>query len=122
MSLANDTTHTPPPTDVSVSLRRLVLIRWIAVLGQAVTVLVVHLGFDFKLPLTSTLILIAASAVLNILASRRRLPSARLGDREAAAYLAYDTLQLGILLFLTGGPGCARLITSRSLEVVADAH
>jgi two-component system sensor histidine kinase RegB len=95
--------HTPPPTDVSVSLRRLVLIRWIAVLGQAVTVLVVHFDFGFKLPLTSTLVVIAASAVLNILASRRRLPTARLGDREAAAYLAYDTLQLGILLFLTGG-------------------
>jgi two-component system sensor histidine kinase RegB len=103
MSLANDTTHTTPPTDVSVSLRRLVLIRWIAVLGQAATVLVVHSGFGFKLPLSSTLVVIAASAVLNILASRRRLPSARLGDREAAAYLAYDTLQLGILLFLTGG-------------------
>jgi two-component system sensor histidine kinase RegB len=103
MSLANDTMHTTTPTDVSVSLRRLVLIRWIAVLGQAATVLVVHFGFGFKLPLTSTLMVIAASAVLNILASRRRLPSARLGDREAAAYLAYDTLQLGILLFLTGG-------------------
>jgi two-component system sensor histidine kinase RegB len=63
----------------------------------------VHFGFDFKLPLTSTFVVIAASAVLNILASRRRLPTARLGDREAAAYLAYDTLQLGILLFLTGG-------------------
>ena len=103
MSPSSDTMHTPPPTDVSVSLRRLVLIRWIAVLGQAVTVLVVHFDLGFKLPLTSTLVVIAASAVLNILASRRRLPSARLGDREAAAYLAYDTLQLGILLFLTGG-------------------
>ena len=28
---------------------------------------------------------------------------ARLGDREAALYLAYDMLQLGMLLFLTGG-------------------
>jgi two-component system sensor histidine kinase RegB len=103
MSLSSDTLHTPPPTDVSVSLRRLVLIRWIAVLGQAVTVLVVHFDLGFTLPLTSTLVVIAASAVLNILASRRRLPTVRLGDREAAAYLAYDTLQLGILLFLTGG-------------------
>ena len=60
MSLSNDTMHTPPPSDVSVSLRRLVLIRWIAVLGQAVTVLVVHFGFDFKLPLTSTFVVIAA--------------------------------------------------------------
>jgi two-component system sensor histidine kinase RegB len=103
MSIASEATQTPPPNDVSVSLRKLVLIRWVAVLGQAVTVLVVHFGFGFKLPLTSALVVIAASAVLNILASRRRSAGARLGDREAAAYLAYDTLQLGILLFLTGG-------------------
>lgn len=105
MSLTNDNTQTPPPTDVPVSLRKLVLIRWVAVLGQAATVLVVYYGFGFRLPLTSTFIVIAASAVLNILASRRRQSpgGARLGDREAAAYLAYDTLQLGILLFLTGG-------------------
>src|ERR1700722_840539 len=103
MSIASESTQTPPPNDVSVSLRKLVLIRWVAVLGQAVTVLVVHFGLGFKLPLTSALVVIAASAVLNILASRRRSAGARLGDREAAAYLAYDTLQLGILLFLTGG-------------------
>jgi two-component system, sensor histidine kinase RegB len=103
MSLTNDTPQTSPQTDVSVSLRKLVLIRWVAVVGQLATVLVVHFGFAFKLPLTSALIVIAASAVLNILASRRRPAGARLGDREAAAYLAYDTLQLGILLFLTGG-------------------
>jgi two-component system sensor histidine kinase RegB len=103
MSLGGDTQQGPPLTDVSVSLRKLVLIRWIAVLGQLVTVLVVHYGFDFKLILSSTLVVIAASVGLNILASRRKLSGARLGDREAAAYLAYDTLQLGILLFLTGG-------------------
>jgi two-component system sensor histidine kinase RegB len=28
---------------------------------------------------------------------------ARLGEIEAAAYLAYDIIQLGVLLFLTGG-------------------
>src|ERR1700742_4591904 len=103
MSLSADTTQTPPPTDVSVSLRKLVLIRWVAVLGQLVTVLVVHYGFGFKLMLTSTLVVIAGSVGLNILAFLRRLSGARLGDREASAYLAYDTLQLGILLFLTGG-------------------
>ncbi|HLI21113.1 MAG TPA: ActS/PrrB/RegB family redox-sensitive histidine kinase, partial [Stellaceae bacterium] len=103
MSLANDTQQAPPPTDVSVSLRKLVLIRWVAVAGQLATVIVVHYGLGFELPLGSTLIVIAASVVLNLLASRHRPAGARLGDREAAAYLAYDTLQLGILLFLTGG-------------------
>lgn len=105
MSLANDTPQTPPPNDVSVSLRKLVLIRWVAVAGQLATVIVVHYGFGFALPLASTLIVIGASVALNIVAARHRPSGMRLRDREAAAYLAYDTLQLGILLFLTGGLG-----------------
>ncbi|HVA13061.1 MAG TPA: ActS/PrrB/RegB family redox-sensitive histidine kinase [Stellaceae bacterium] len=103
MSLMTDTPQNPLPTDVSVSLRKLILIRWVAVLGQAVTVLVVHFGFGFELPLTSAFVVIGASVALNLMASRKRSGGARLGDREAAAYLAYDTLQLGSLLFLTGG-------------------
>ncbi|HXP30667.1 MAG TPA: ActS/PrrB/RegB family redox-sensitive histidine kinase [Stellaceae bacterium] len=89
-------------TEVSVSLRMLVLIRWVAVIGQAATILVVHAGFGFKLPLAAALVVVATSAALNVgaMLSRR---AARLGDREAAVYLAYDTLQLGVLLFLTGG-------------------
>jgi len=92
-----------PRTDVSVSLRKLVLIRWIAVIGQAATLLVVHYGLGFALPIKSALAVVAASAVLNAVASLPRSVGARLGDREAAFYLAYDTLQLGVLLYLTGG-------------------
>jgi two-component system sensor histidine kinase RegB len=90
-------------TDVSVSLRMLVLIRWVAVLGQAGTILFVHYVLGFVLPLESALAVVATSALLNIAASWPRRASARLGDREAAFYLAYDILQLGMLLFLTGG-------------------
>jgi two-component system sensor histidine kinase RegB len=92
-----------PGTDVSVSLRKLVLIRWVAVIGQAVTLLIVHYGLNFALPVKSALAVVAASAVLNTAASLPRSIGARLGDREAALYLAYDTLQLGVLLYLTGG-------------------
>ena len=90
-------------TDVSVSLRMLVLIRWIAVLGQAATLLLVHYLFDFELPLRAPLGVVAISAALNLFASRPRRAGARLGGRDAALYLAFDTLQLGVLLFLTGG-------------------
>jgi two-component system sensor histidine kinase RegB len=81
----------------------LVLIRWVAVIGQAVTVLVVHYGLRFVLPLESALAVVATSALLNLAASWPRRGSPRLGDREASFYLAYDILQLGMLLFLTGG-------------------
>lgn len=92
-----------PGADVSISLRKLVLIRWVAVIGQAVTLLVVHYGLGFHLPLKSAFAVVAASAVLNTATSLPRSAGTRLGDREAALYLAYDTLQLGLLLYLTGG-------------------
>jgi len=89
--------------EASLSLRTLVLIRWVAVAGQAVTLLVVHYIFGFDLPLRATLAVVAVSAALNLYAMRPPRAASRLGDRAAALYLAYDTLQLGMLLFLTGG-------------------
>ncbi len=98
-----DDSQASPRIDVSISLRNLVLIRWIAVVGQATTLLIVYYGLDFDLPIKSAFAIVGASAVLNTLASLPRRLGARLGDRAAALYLAYDVLQLGALLFLTGG-------------------
>jgi two-component system sensor histidine kinase RegB len=90
-------------TEVSVSLRTLVFIRWVAVIGQAITVLLVHYGIGFAFPAEGALAAVAISAALNIVATMSHRSGARLGDREARLYLAYDTLQLSVLLFLTGG-------------------
>ncbi|HZT50309.1 MAG TPA: ActS/PrrB/RegB family redox-sensitive histidine kinase [Stellaceae bacterium] len=95
--------HPPAGADVMVSLRKLVLIRWVAVIGQAATVLVVRYGFDFSFKTEAALTAVAISAVLNIIATLSHRGGTRLGAREASFYLAYDTLQLGVLLFLTGG-------------------
>ena len=81
----------------------LILIRWIAIGGQAVTVLMVKFGLGFDLPLVACLATVAASAVLNAMLAWRRAARARLGDREAALVLGFDIIQLGVLLFLTGG-------------------
>ena len=72
-------------TDVSVSLRTLVLIRWIAVSGQAATVLAVHFGFGFAFSIEGPLSAVAASAALNIVATLSHRAGARLGDRERGA-------------------------------------
>ena len=88
---------------VSVSLRTLVLIRWVAVLGQAATLLAVRYGLGFEFPVVPALAVVATSALLNVVAVVTRGTAARLGEIEAACYLGYDTLQLAVLLFLTGG-------------------
>ncbi len=93
----------PRATFDRISLRRLVLIRWVAIAGQAVTLLVVHYAFDFPLPLLPAFAIVGCSVVLNLFITLYRRAATRLGEREAAFFLGYDLLQLGLLLYLTGG-------------------
>ena len=87
----------------SVRLETLVRLRWLAVVGQTAAVLVISVGFGFRLPLALCLLLIALSAFLNVALRIRYPASLRLGGGPALLLLAYDVLQLGGLLFLTGG-------------------
>ncbi len=92
-----------PGGEGRVRLRTLVLIRWIAVAGQALAVLFVRFGLEFELPLLPVVLAIAASALLNIVVSLRYPAATRLGDLGAALYFGYDLVQLAVLLYLTGG-------------------
>ncbi len=84
-------------------LSTLIRLRWLAVIGQTLTVAVVSLWFGFPLPIALCLGLIALSAWLNV-SLRVVFPSAqRLDPFWATALLAYDILQLAGLLYLTGG-------------------
>jgi two-component system, sensor histidine kinase RegB len=91
------------PTRGGVRLRTLVLIRWAAVAGQLFTAAVVHWGLGFSLPVLAVSGAIALSALLNLTVSLGRPASARIDDREATIFLAFDILQLAVLLYLTGG-------------------
>ncbi|MCG8692559.1 MAG: ActS/PrrB/RegB family redox-sensitive histidine kinase [Minwuiales bacterium] len=91
------------PGEGRVRLRTLVLIRWVAVAGQAVALLLVRFGLEFEFPFVPAAGAVAFSALLNVVASLRHPTSTRLGDLGAAAYLGYDIAQLAVLLYLTGG-------------------
>ena len=81
----------------------LIRLRWLALCGQTVAVLLVHFGFGFPIPLGLCLLVIALSAWLNIFLRLRFGRSDRLQDAPAALMLAYDIVQLSLLLYLTGG-------------------
>src|SRR5262249_50568870 len=83
--------------------RALVLIRWAAVAGQIFTASVVHWGLGFTLPLLAVGGTIALSGLLNLAVSLGRPASARIDDREATIFLAFDIIQPAVLLYLTGG-------------------
>ncbi len=84
-------------------LQTLVKLRWMAVVGQTGAVLWVHFVLGFSVPLGPCLAVIAISAWLNVFFTLRWRSSIRLNERHAAALLAYDLLQLAVLLYLTGG-------------------
>src|SRR5437868_9952702 len=87
----------------NVRLDTLVRLRWLAVAGQTAAVLIVHYVFDFKLPLTACLAVIGCSAALNLALRLLFRPIQRLEPDRAASLLAFDIVQLALLLFLTGG-------------------
>lgn len=84
-------------------LSTLTSLRWLAIGGQTVAVLGVSLGLRFDFPLWPCLILIALSAALNVALLTRYGAGHRPSPRLAGLQLSFDTLQLGGLLFLTGG-------------------
>lgn len=84
-------------------LATLMTLRWFAVAGQTLAILVVNFGFGFNLPLALCLSVIAASAWLNVfLAFAARGPQILKGW-EAALQIGFDVIQLAILIGLTGG-------------------
>lgn len=84
-------------------LRTLVSLRWMAIAGQAAAVLFVHYGLQFELPLAACLAAVGASAWLNV-ALMAVFPSQHLSSpSETAGQLAFDTVQVSVLIGLTGG-------------------
>ncbi|HUO22929.1 MAG TPA: ActS/PrrB/RegB family redox-sensitive histidine kinase [Caulobacteraceae bacterium] len=83
--------------------RTLILLRWLAIGGQLAALVVVRFALGFDFPVLQCLALIALSAAVN-LALVLGVPPQRVSHQwETAAQLIFDTLQLGGLLFLTGG-------------------
>jgi two-component system sensor histidine kinase RegB len=91
------------PAMGQVRVRTLLLIRWLAILGQTTALLVVDEFLDFALPMIPAMATIGASVAVNIWIIARHNPSQWHHDRAAAAYLAFDIVQLAALLYLTGG-------------------
>src|SRR5665809_34574 len=84
-------------------LQTIVRLRWLAVLGQTITVIGAYWVLGIKLPIGACLAVIALSAWINV-ALRICYPSShRLKSNYAFLMLGYDILQLAALLYLTGG-------------------
>jgi two-component system sensor histidine kinase RegB len=86
-----------------VRVRTLIAIRWIAIGGQIATLALVRYAMGFPLAIGSALLAVLASVVLNIVLLAVYKPTAHLTGRQSSLQLAFDLMQLSVLLYLTGG-------------------
>lgn len=91
------------PSSRRLRLETLIRLRWVAVAGQLMTVLLVAFWFEFSLPLTACLGLIGAMAAANAWLWLRFPATYRLEPFAAFVVLSLDLFQMGALLFITGG-------------------
>ena len=88
--------------DFQLEKRTLVILIWIAIFGQLITVYTVYFALNFELPLfyCSTIILFG---ILTNLFLQFHFKKNQLSNLDSALFLLYDIFQLSLLLFFTGG-------------------
>ncbi len=87
----------------TILLGNLIKIRWIAISGQFIAVFFVYYLIQIKIPLYETLIIILLSVFVNFYSYYEERKNKTISNIKAFSFLVFDTLQLGFLLFLTGG-------------------
>ena len=84
-------------------LHTLIALRWQGIIGQVVVLAVAGLWRSFEPPWLILLPLVAASALSNLALAYVDHGQRQAKDRELVAVLAFDTAQLTLMLFFTGG-------------------
>ncbi len=87
----------------TILLGNLIKIRWIAIFGQILAVFFVTYIIKIQIPLFETLFVIFLSVAVNFYSYFEERKNKSISNQKAFSFLLFDTLQLGILLFLTGG-------------------
>lgn len=86
-----------------VRLRTLILLRWMALGGQAIAILAAQRLYGLDLDLGLCFIVVLGGVVANLGAIFIFPGNVRLTEAQTMGMLLFDILQLALLLFLTGG-------------------
>ena len=87
----------------TILLANLIKIRWVAISGQLITLLVVVGFLDFSIPLYKCLIVVFLSLIINIISYYYQKKNKTLSNQKTFMFLIFDISQLVALLYLTGG-------------------
>ena len=88
--------------DLRLEKRTVVILRWIALIGQLLTIYFVHFIVDFNLPLIFCSLTIFCGGLTNIFI-QFNFKKNQLSNIESTILLFYDVIQLAVLIYLTGG-------------------
>lgn len=81
----------------------MILLRWVAITGQLTAITVGTLVYGLQLELGLCYLAIGASVIANLSATLLFPENKRLTEQENLTLVMFDLLQLGFLLYLTGG-------------------
>ena len=88
--------------DLTLQKKTVVILRWIALIGQLITIYVVHFFLELNLPIILCSITIFCGGLTNIFI-QFTLKKNQLSNIESTILLFYDVIQLAVLIYLTGG-------------------
>jgi len=88
--------------NIQLDKKTLVILRWIAIVGQFISINVVYFILNFNFPYFACLIIIVLG-ILNNLFLQFKEKKKLLTNFSSTLYLTYDLIQLVILVFFTGG-------------------
>ena len=88
--------------NIQLDKRTLVILRWIAIIGQYLTISIVYFILKFKLPFFYCSIIIFIGILTNFYL-QFKFDKNQLNNFTSTFFLFYDLIQLSILLYLTGG-------------------
>ncbi len=87
----------------TILLVNLIKIRWIAIFGQITALFFVKYVLEINILLFETLLIVILSIFLNLASYFIEKKYKTISNTNAFLFLLFDTTQLGVLLFLTGG-------------------
>ena len=88
--------------NIQLDKRTLVILRWIAIVGQYLTISIVYFILKFELPFFYCSIIIFIGILTNFYL-QFKFDKNQLNNFTSTFFLFYDLIQLSILLYLTGG-------------------
>ena len=88
--------------NIQLDKKTLVILRWIAIVGQYLTISIVYFILKFELPFLYCFVIIFVGVLTNLYL-QFRFNKNQLNNFTSTFFLFYDLIQLSVLLYLTGG-------------------